>query len=140
MVQVPSLSHLQPLVCVLSTALPLQLVCTVFQLPSFSLPSTLPPPLSLLPSLLLSPSYPPSSSLPPTLPPPLSLLPSLLLSPSYPPSSLSHSFSPLSLRYVLLPSHLSTHWNKIGVLSQALNLLEDMRKKQALPSDEVCVV
>lgn len=42
-----------------------------------------------------------------------------------------------SLWYVLLPSHLSTHWNKMGVLSQAMELLEDMRLNKALPNDEV---
>ena len=41
-------------------------------------------------------------------------------------------------RYVLLPAHLDTHWNKMGVLSQALDLLENMRKANILPSDEVC--
>ena len=40
-------------------------------------------------------------------------------------------------RYVLLPAHLETHWNKVGVLSQALELLENMRKANILPSDEV---
>ena len=44
-----------------------------------------------------------------------------------------------SLWYILLPSHLSTHWNKMGVLAQAMDLLEDMRINKALPSDEVGV-
>ena len=42
-----------------------------------------------------------------------------------------------SLWYVLLPCLLSTHWNKMGILSQAMELLEDMRINKALPSDEV---
>ena len=42
-----------------------------------------------------------------------------------------------SLWYVLLPPHLANHWNKMAVLSQAFELLEDMRKNQALPNDEV---
>ena len=42
-----------------------------------------------------------------------------------------------SLWYVLLPPHLSNHWNKMAVLSQAFELLEDMRKSEALPNDEV---
>ena len=42
-----------------------------------------------------------------------------------------------SLWYVLLPPHLANLWNKMAVLSQAFELLEDMRKNQALPNDEV---
>ena len=47
----------------------------------------------------------------------------------HPPSSL--------VRYVLLPAHLGTQWNKMGVISQALELLENMRKSNILPRDEV---
>ncbi|CAI7992066.1 DENN domain-containing protein 4C, partial [Geodia barretti] len=41
-----------------------------------------------------------------------------------------------SLWYVLLPAHLGTQWNKMGVISQALELLENMRKANILPRDE----
>ena len=49
-----------------------------------------------------------------------------------------------SLWYVLLPAQLATHWNKLGLIAQALELLHDMQHRQALPNDEVimmsCVV
>ena len=44
---------------------------------------------------------------------------------------------PPLVRYVLLPAHLGTQWNKMGVISQALELLENMRKANILPRDEV---
>ena len=43
------------------------------------------------------------------------------------------------LWYVLLPSHVSLYWNKTGVLRQALEIFEDMRKRKALSGDEVGV-
>ena len=42
-----------------------------------------------------------------------------------------------SLWYVMLPSHVSLYWNKTGVLRQALEIFEDMRKRKALSGDEV---
>ena len=42
-----------------------------------------------------------------------------------------------SLWYVILPSHVSLYWNKTGVLRQALEIFEDMRKRKALSGDEV---
>lgn len=76
-----------------------------------------------------------SLSLPPSLPPPLQALEAAEKSDVvWSKTLLSHV---CSLWYVLLPPHLANHWNKMAVLSQAFELLEDMRKNQALPNDEV---
>lgn len=42
-----------------------------------------------------------------------------------------------SLWYMLLPSLLANHWNKMGTLVEAMDLLEDMRLNKTLPKDEV---
>ncbi len=42
-----------------------------------------------------------------------------------------------SLWYMVLPSLLAHHWNKMGTLVEAMDLLEDMRLNNTLPSDEV---
>lgn len=39
--------------------------------------------------------------------------------------------------YMLLSYHLRSQWNKVEVLSQALELLDALRVKDALPNDEV---
>lgn len=38
---------------------------------------------------------------------------------------------------MLLSYHLRSQWNKVEVLSQAMDILDALRKRQALPSDEV---
>ena len=40
---------------------------------------------------------------------------------------------------MLLSYHLRSQWNKVEVLSQAMDLLDALRTRQALPNDEVCV-
>ncbi|XP_019856639.1 PREDICTED: C-myc promoter-binding protein-like isoform X2 [Amphimedon queenslandica] len=40
--------------------------------------------------------------------------------------------------YMLLSYHLRSQWNKVEVLSQALELLDALRVRDALPNDEVC--
>jgi pentatricopeptide repeat protein len=48
---------------------------------------------------------------------------------------LSHA---CSLWYMLLSNHLRSQWNKFEVLSQGMEILDALRARDALPSDEVC--
>ena len=45
-----------------------------------------------------------------------------------------------SLWYMVLPAHLHSQWNKVEVLSQAMELLAALRSREAHPSDEVSVL
>lgn len=47
---------------------------------------------------------------------------------------LSHA---CSIWYMLLSYHLRSQWNKVEVLSQAMEILDALRIRQALPNDEV---
>ena len=42
-----------------------------------------------------------------------------------------------ALWYMLLPAHLHSQWNKVEVLSQAMQLLASLRQRDTHPSDEV---
>ena len=41
---------------------------------------------------------------------------------------------------MLLSYHLRSQWNKVEVLSQALELLDALRVRDALPNDEVSLL